>query len=221
MRWQSTGRECKNNAYTRGRRDPVCSRYIYVLRIRGADLINNLAKTYSQGNTTNPRARNSRRIWSTEANSQKHVRDNKVITEGGLQWIFLWVVLAEAVALAFAATMRCMGELDQPYDSMEESEAERLRNMEMQSIMNGLPKTKADKAFDKCALTCRDPLSFPFRTSGTGRTWPARIRCPSPGCWVPAGRMQTMNSLQIFLSDVRYRADYKRRWRRGTVATGR
>lgn len=48
--------------------------------------------------------------------------------------------------------MRCMGELDQTYDSMDESEAERLRNMEMQSIMNGLPKTKADKAFDKYAL---------------------------------------------------------------------
>lgn len=58
-------------------------------------------------------------------------------------------MLGEAVSLAFAGAMRCMGELEETYDSMEEGEADRLRNMEMQSIMAGLPKTKADKAFDK------------------------------------------------------------------------
>jgi hypothetical protein len=65
-----------------------------------------------------------------------------------VQWIFLWVVLGEAVSLAFAGVMRCMGELEPTYENMEEGEADRLRMMEMQSISASVA-SKADKHYDR------------------------------------------------------------------------
>ena len=68
------------------------------------------------------------------------------------KWVFLWVVLAETASLALALVMRCMGRLEGRYENLELEEANRLHDMELQSIgrnMTGSAKV-TNKLEDRC-----------------------------------------------------------------------
>lgn len=54
------------------------------------------------------------------------------------KWIFLWVVLGEAISLGLALVMRLMGNLEGKYENMELEEANRLHNMELQGISKSM-----------------------------------------------------------------------------------
>ena len=70
------------------------------------------------------------------------------------KWIFLWVVLGEAISLGLALVMRLMGNLEGKYDNMELEEANRLHDMELQGISKSMTAQQKITNKNEDRLSC-------------------------------------------------------------------
>lgn len=83
------------------------------------------------------------------------------------KWIFLWVVLGEAISLGLALVMRLMGNLEGKYENMELEEAYRLHNPELQGISKSMTAQQKITNKNEDRQLSLPPLAALWKAIGT------------------------------------------------------
>ena len=65
------------------------------------------------------------------------------------KWIFVWVVVAEAVGIAFALVMFLMGKVEGQYDNLTADEAQSLHTVELNQIKTGMSNKNVDRGSNR------------------------------------------------------------------------